>query len=264
MSLTVQLHQDENHLRYAIYRGEEYVASISGDRHAMDTVLFIVGWDGETDDHEVRNILLSRLFDDCKAAGTEVLVHLTDARKPIFEALVNAGFAVKYEKFLYRHNFEVVRPPQRELSLRLASTLPLTEYQQLFWDCNQGDPLATLRHAESPSAFLQRFIAEIAELHVPEQMYVAYWADVPFGIINFRVTISHNITAGFMNYIGIHPDYRGQGFGGDLHRLGLVYLKEMHCDCYLGSTHADNLAMRAVFERNGVIYRNKQVFLVAP
>ena len=263
MSPAVQLINDGNHFRYEVFRGEDCVATLQGDRHALDTAMFILGWDGATQDADVRSALLSRLFDDCRASAAHILVHITPARTPIFEALVDAGFAVNFEKYLYRHNLESLLPPRDGLSLQPASTLPMTAYEQLFWECNQGDPLMFSRKEESAAAYLQHFIAEIADLHDPEQAHVAFLADYPIGILNLRVTHSHNITAGFMNYIGIHPDHRGQGLGIDLHRLGLLRLKDLHCDCYLGSTHAANLAMRAVFERNGAAYRTKQVFFRA-
>ncbi|WP_051748275.1 GNAT family N-acetyltransferase [Terribacillus saccharophilus] len=56
---------------------------------------------------------------------------------------------------------------------------------------------------------------------------------------------------GRIYYIGTVPAARGKGLGQIIHAASLMMLKEMGAVIYEGSTHADNLPMQRVFEKNG-------------
>ncbi|VVM33031.1 GNAT family N-acetyltransferase [Terribacillus sp. AE2B 122] len=56
---------------------------------------------------------------------------------------------------------------------------------------------------------------------------------------------------GRIYYIGTVPAARGKGLGKIVHAASLMMLKEMGAVIYEGSTHADNLPMQRVFEKNG-------------
>lgn len=56
---------------------------------------------------------------------------------------------------------------------------------------------------------------------------------------------------GRIYYIGTVPGVRGKGLGQIVHAASLMMLKEMGAVIYEGSTHADNLPMQRVFEKNG-------------
>lgn len=56
---------------------------------------------------------------------------------------------------------------------------------------------------------------------------------------------------GRIYYIGTLPAARGKGIGKAVHAASLRMLKEMGAVVYEGSTHAENLTMQQVFERNG-------------
>ncbi len=263
MSIHLALHEDGDHSRYDAYRNGACIATLRGQRHVLDTLVAILNWEGAVEEPEVKAALAQYIFEDCKAHGRGVLIHLTEGRRPIWEALCAAGFELDYENRVFRHNLVELPVPSRVIDLRPMREMHLAPYQQLFFDCNLGDPLKKGIVQETPAAFLDRFIAEIGALHIPELVEVAYWEGHVIGIVNFRVTTSHGKTARFMNYIGIHPDFRGRGLGVDLHRHGLRRLKEFGAEVYIGSTHQDNHIMQAVFARNDATLWSTQVYLRA-
>ncbi|MCS0673675.1 GNAT family N-acetyltransferase [Cytobacillus firmus] len=66
---------------------------------------------------------------------------------------------------------------------------------------------------------------------------------------------------GRMFWIGIHPDFKGKGYGKNLHLIGLHRLQhDFKAEKYLGATRADNAAMRKVMEANGCIQESNSVF----
>ncbi|MFP7476796.1 GNAT family N-acetyltransferase [Terribacillus saccharophilus] len=56
---------------------------------------------------------------------------------------------------------------------------------------------------------------------------------------------------GRIYYVGIVPAARGRGLGQVVHAASLMMLKEMGAIIYEGSTHAENLPMQRVFDKNG-------------
>lgn len=56
---------------------------------------------------------------------------------------------------------------------------------------------------------------------------------------------------GRIYYVGTLPAARGRGLGQVVHAASLRMLKEMGAVVYEGSTHAENLTMQRVFQRNG-------------
>lgn len=66
---------------------------------------------------------------------------------------------------------------------------------------------------------------------------------------------------GRMFWIGIHPDFKGKGYGKNLHLIGLHRLQyEFKAEKYLGATRTDNAAMRKVMVANGCIQKSNSVF----
>ncbi|MCS0787580.1 GNAT family N-acetyltransferase [Cytobacillus firmus] len=66
---------------------------------------------------------------------------------------------------------------------------------------------------------------------------------------------------GRMFWIGIHPDFKGKGYGKNLHLIGLHRLQhDFKAETYLGATRTDNAAMRKVMEANGCIQESNSVF----
>ncbi|PAD22336.1 GNAT family N-acetyltransferase [Terribacillus saccharophilus] len=75
------------------------------------------------------------------------------------------------------------------------------------------------------------------------------------GNIPIAMTIPHlepgRDGEGRIYYIGTVSAARGKGLGQIVHAASLMMLKEMGAVIYEGSTHADNLPMQRVFEKNG-------------
>ncbi|MFS0562173.1 GNAT family N-acetyltransferase [Terribacillus sp. 179-K 1B1 HS] len=62
---------------------------------------------------------------------------------------------------------------------------------------------------------------------------------------------------GRIYYIGTLPSARGKGLGQIVHAASLKMLNEMGAAVYEGSTHAENVPMQRVFEKNGCTVTGK-------
>lgn len=54
-----------------------------------------------------------------------------------------------------------------------------------------------------------------------------------------------------LSYMGIIPEFRGQGLGKWVHRQGFKMMKRQGGKLYHGGTHGENLPMRRLFESHG-------------
>jgi ribosomal protein S18 acetylase RimI-like enzyme len=54
-----------------------------------------------------------------------------------------------------------------------------------------------------------------------------------------------------LSYMGIIPEFRGNGFGKWVHRHGFKMMRDQGGKLYHGGTHGENLAMQKLFESHG-------------
>lgn len=65
---------------------------------------------------------------------------------------------------------------------------------------------------------------------------------------------------GRMFWIGLHPNFKGKGYGKNLHSIGLHRLQyDFKAEKYLGATRAENAAMRKIMEANGCTQESNSV-----
>ncbi|GAK09148.1 hypothetical protein [Geomicrobium sp. JCM 19038] len=98
--------------------------------------------------------------------------------------------------------------------------------------------------------FLQSMRVELpCQFH---KMFTVYIVDgIPVRIVLPHIEPNTN-QEGRMFWIGIHPNYKGVGYGALLHKLGLYRLQmDFHAKTYLGITTIKNKPMRNIMLSNG-------------
>ncbi|EZH64826.1 hypothetical protein DH09_20135 [Bacillaceae bacterium JMAK1] len=103
---------------------------------------------------------------------------------------------------------------------------------------------------EESRNFLQSMKVELPSQYY--EMFTVYIvAGTPVGIVLPHIEPYTN-QEGRMFWIGIHPKYKGIGYGALLHKLGLYRLQiDFHAKTYLGITTIKNKPMRNVMLSNG-------------
>ncbi|WP_096154122.1 MULTISPECIES: GNAT family N-acetyltransferase [Bacillus] len=90
------------------------------------------------------------------------------------------------------------------------------------------------------------------------------WRRHCYYFINDEVIIGISIphieigTEGRLFYFGVLPNLRGQGLGGNIHKISLVLLKKFQANYYVGSTDVNNSYMIKIFEKNGCELRDRK------
>ncbi|WP_370223182.1 GNAT family N-acetyltransferase [Cytobacillus sp.] len=112
---------------------------------------------------------------------------------------------------------------------------------------------------EQTEKFLKSMKAELPEQ--ADNMFTVYTVhSEPAGAV-FPHLEPDRDREGRMFWIGIHPDFKGKGYGKNLHLIGLHRLQyEYKAEKYLGATSADNAAMRKIMEANGCTQESNSVF----
>ncbi len=119
--------------------------------------------------------------------------------------------------------------------------------------------------AENPEQEFQELLAHAGDAFRPEQWFVVFdSADSPtsraVGVL-LPQQFSDKPSEGTLSYLGVMPDFRGQGYGARLHQRGLDLLFSWGVKRYIGSTGQTNLAMQRVFEKNACTLLGKRYFL---
>ncbi|RBP96716.1 hypothetical protein DFO70_101532 [Cytobacillus firmus] len=112
---------------------------------------------------------------------------------------------------------------------------------------------------EQTETFLKTMKSELPEQ--AEKMFTVYTVNSePAGAV-FPHLEPDRECEGRIFWIGIHPDYKGKGYGKNLHLIGLHRLQyDFKAEKYLGATRADNAAMKKVMAANGCIQESNSVF----
>lgn len=112
---------------------------------------------------------------------------------------------------------------------------------------------------EQTEKFLKSMKTELPEQ--ADKMFTVYTVhSEPAGVVFPHLEPGRD-REGRMFWIGIHPDFKGKGYGKNLHLIGLHRLQhDFKAETYLGVTRANNGAMRKVMEANGCLQESNSVF----
>ncbi|TFJ92338.1 GNAT family N-acetyltransferase [Lentibacillus salicampi] len=97
-----------------------------------------------------------------------------------------------------------------------------------------------------------------------DNMYTVYMVDgEPIGVVLPHIEPDTD-KEGRMFWIGVHPVFRGKGYGRLLHLIGLYRLQhEFGATSYYGVTKVDNTPMQNVMSANGCVRNNDPVISLA-
>lgn len=75
------------------------------------------------------------------------------------------------------------------------------------------------------------------------------------------VMATHDTRKGWVNRLAVHPDFRGQGIGGQLVRAAEEYLASEGIGIYAAMIETDNAASLATFKREGYHVHEDMVYV---
>lgn len=115
--------------------------------------------------------------------------------------------------------------------------------QQVAQDDPAHDP------AEDPIDFIQDWLTDSVLTCGLDLIWVGYMHDKPVALVVAQI----NPKSGWsrISYMGLVPEYRGQGLGKWIHRKGFASLKQQGGILYHGGTAAENAPMLKLFEQHG-------------
>ncbi|MGE0172605.1 MAG: GNAT family N-acetyltransferase [Oligoflexales bacterium] len=120
-----------------------------------------------------------------------------------------------------------------------------------------GDPAKT--EVDNAQEFLRCVLNENNLTSGPDCVQIGSMNNVPCAIVVAQV----NPCTGWsrITYIGVVPQFRGQGISKWVHRHGFAMMKAQGGTLYHGGTDASNIAMIRLFEQHGCkVYRSMQVW----
>ncbi len=112
---------------------------------------------------------------------------------------------------------------------------------------SEGDPAS---HADDDAlGFLKALLEEEGTATAPDRIQIGMCEGVPAAILALRSYPSDGWST--IHYLGVLPDFRGRGFGGETMLHALRCLKAMGGKIYHDGTGSNNAAARALFARLG-------------
>jgi RimJ/RimL family protein N-acetyltransferase len=196
----------------------------------------------------VASALVGALRESFRRDGVRILAMAEPRDAVVRRALDEAGFRVAFSKALYRRDLDGYRSPHRDpLVYRAFDESSREEFASALRAATQGDPLAAF--STDAETTLEHFIQLAGSAFDPHRWQIARLDDAIVGVVLPQV-FADAPDEGTIYHIGVLPAFRGRGFGTLLHAAGLEILAR-EVGSYVGSTHTDNHAMAAVFERNG-------------
>lgn len=98
--------------------------------------------------------------------------------------------------------------------------------------------------------FLQSMRSELPD-QVDNILTVHYDNHIPIGVVIPHIEPDTD-SEGRIFWIGLHPQYRGKGYGRNLHNIGLERLQQdFQAKTYLGATQIENEPMKNIMIANG-------------
>jgi GNAT superfamily N-acetyltransferase len=153
------------------------------------------------------------------------------------------------QKQYARRNIEGYRSPYED-ALRCVSIneIDTVELIRVLGEAMRGGSARDL-DVDHPELELEHNIEFAGDAYHPETWVIAYKDDQPVGVI-FAQRYHDKLEEGSLFFIGVLPDFRGQGLGKVLHAKGVEMLAEIGVKEYVGSTDVQNEAMIRTFAAN--------------
>jgi len=174
----------------------------------------------------------------------------------------NLGFYLQSQKQYFKkdlHNFKL-KEYEKEISKLKYKNLPevgdeifIGIFQKIQSDSfnvdainDANDPANGFNELKDP----ERFYAEM--------WFIAFLEEKPVGIVLAGIDKNLNPVTGFIQFVGVLPEYRNRGLGTILLKKGINEMTRSGAKAYIGSTDKKNIPMSKVFAslecRKGKLY----------
>jgi RimJ/RimL family protein N-acetyltransferase len=188
------------------------------------------------------------LKEECARTNASVLSWEREADADWNRLLTDAGFRVHRRKIYVGRNLTDLGETASPFTWRTLNDMGAEEFLEWLIRVSEGDPFE-----EEPRDYKREYreLLEHAGKRLDRTLWrVALLDGVPVGLI-LPLSFGGDPERGTLSYVGVLPEFRGQGIGGRLHLAGLALLASAGVQRYVGSTDVRNEAMARVFARNG-------------
>jgi ribosomal protein S18 acetylase RimI-like enzyme len=170
----------------------------------------------------------------------------------IAEELERLGFVHKLERVEFKT--PLVDLPSEEgtpMTWKSAAELDWSERQvaDLLLQVAQGDPEDDLDG--DPIKYIQDWVTDPELTCGLECIHVGFVKGAVAALVVPQVNLKDGWSR--LAYMGVHPDFRGQGLGRWVHRHGFADLRKQGGINYHGGTSSMNVRMRRTFEASGCL-----------
>jgi RimJ/RimL family protein N-acetyltransferase len=162
--------------------------------------------------------------------------------------LIEAGFEVHRRKIYVGRDLSALSELEPPFTWRTLAEIGDREFLDWLIRASAGDPF------EDEPRDYEREYKELLE-HAGDRLDRGLWRvalldGVPVGMV-LPLSFGGDPERGTLSYVGVLPEFRGEGLGGRLHLAGLALLAGAGVQRYVGSTDVRNEPMARVFARNG-------------
>jgi RimJ/RimL family protein N-acetyltransferase len=188
------------------------------------------------------------LKEECARTSASVLSWEREADADWNRLLTEAGFRVHRSKIYVGRDLANLGEVESPFTWRTLDEIGAQEFLEWLIRVSEGDPFE-----EEPRDYKREY-QELLE-HAGERLDRRLWRvalqdGLPVGLI-LPLSFGGDPERGTLSYVGVLPEFRGQGIGARLHLAGLALLAGAGVQRYVGSTDVRNEAMARVFARNG-------------
>jgi RimJ/RimL family protein N-acetyltransferase len=241
-------------------RGRVALWTLPGVGEPLAIVLLDVAWN---EDPGPGNVLLETILEDARALGAEELEHVLDSPpmwpqwqhfpKERTELLERAGFTLRRETSRFEWRSEDGLPPATgRLGFRSLEEVGEAAFVDAIERVSEGtlDREISAEREELGAAEAARrfFELELQLEHDPAWCQLAY---APPGDLVGLIMPARNPTSPVINYVGVVPEHRGNGYVDDLLARGTEILASTGATSIRADTDTRNAPMADAFERAG-------------
>jgi ribosomal protein S18 acetylase RimI-like enzyme len=227
----------------------------------LDAVLLDVPWNGEY--LSLGELLLVDVLGEACALGAEEIGHVLDSPPmwPQFqqhteeraELLRLAGFALRRETVRFEWRGASVPEASGRLEFRALEDVGEETFVDAVARVTEGTldrDMSEEREKQGPQEAAREFFGEEQAMeYEPGWWELAY--DKPDGNLVGLIMPARNPTSPVIDYIGVVPERRGEGYVDDLLARGVATLIEAGAEQIRADTDTANVPMAAAFRRAG-------------
>jgi len=183
------------------------------------------------------------------------IMHTGSVENILEEYLISSGFSLEIRKQYFRKELKGLNTDEYEKETSIFTYKSLSQtgddiFIRVFQNIQKDTINSNAQNdAEHPEEAFNDF--KDPERFNPDIWFIAYHNDKPVGMVLPGVEEGRNPKEGFIQFIGILPEYRSRGFGKILLKKGILELCKQNGGIYIGSTDVLNVPMIKTFIHTG-------------